>query len=72
MNVRKFLDAHDYLYSDLPKRKALDVPKENLTIIKTDTGEIVAVDRKTGDVFRKKKKDVSAARLKQDEGAATS
>jgi len=50
-----FLDAHDILYSDLPKRAAADVPKEDLLIVKTDTGLIFGVDRKTGDVFRNKK-----------------
>ena len=55
MNVRMFLDAHDILYSDLPKRAAADVPKEDLLIVKTDTGLIFGVDRKTGDVFRNKK-----------------
>ena len=55
MNVRLFLDAHDILYSDLPKRTAADVPKEDLMVVKTDTGLIFAVNRKTGDIFRNKK-----------------
>jgi hypothetical protein len=55
MSVRKFLDEHDYLYSDLPKRTAADVPTRDLMVIKTDTGLVFAVDRKTGAIFRNKK-----------------
>lgn len=55
MNVRKFLDLHDILYSDLPKRTAADVPKEDLVVLKTDTGLIFAVNGRTGEVFRNKK-----------------
>jgi hypothetical protein len=55
MNVRMFPDAHDILYSDLPQRTAADVPPEDLSIVRTDTGLVFAVNLKTGDVFRNKK-----------------
>jgi hypothetical protein len=55
MDVRKFLDAYDVLYSDLLKRTAADVPKEDLIIVRNETGFVFAVDRRTGDTYRNKK-----------------
>ena len=57
MDVRKFLEQHDLLYSDLPKRTAEDAIKEgdDLLFLKTDAG-LIAVDSKTGCIFRNKKK----------------
>jgi hypothetical protein len=55
MNVRKFLDEYPTLCSDLPKRTTGDVPTQDLTVIRTETGLVFAVNRKTGEVFRNKK-----------------
>jgi hypothetical protein len=55
MNVRKFLDEYPTLRSDLPKRTTGDVPTQDLTVIRTETGLVFAVNRKTGEVFRNKK-----------------
>jgi hypothetical protein len=54
MNVRKFLDEYPTLCSDLPKRTAADVPTQDLMVIRTETGLVFAVNRKTGEVFRNK------------------
>jgi hypothetical protein len=55
-DIRKFLDEHDYLYSDLPKRTVEDAlrDRDDLRFLKTDAGWI-AVNSKTGCIFRSKK-----------------
>jgi hypothetical protein len=54
MNVRKFLD--EYNDSGLPKRTTADVPAEDLIPVKTRTGALVAVNSKTGEMFRSKER----------------
>ena len=56
MHVRKFLDLYPILYSDQPKRTAEDALKEgeDLWFVKTDAG-LIAVNSKTGCIFRNKK-----------------